>query len=71
MSSRIPLAASLEEWVNSLNCELLATAIAQCAVLRVRAKLNTQEGLTFITDFMKDLVSTLIPSYRDPVRLVK
>ena len=50
------MAQTFEQWVSTINNEIMADFIAKKAAVRIRSKSNFDEGRTTIYNFMKKLI---------------
>jgi len=57
---RVRIAEGLEQWVFTINNELMATFLAKSAAVKVRSKLSLYEGRNFVLHFMKELIRDVL-----------
>jgi hypothetical protein len=53
---RVHIAEDIEQWILTINNELMATYLAKSAAIKVRGKLSLYEGRSFVVRFMKELI---------------
>lgn len=64
------VAESMEQWIFTINNELMASYLAKSAAIKVRSKLSLYEGRSVVVNFMKELMREILNSQQGAENLL-